>query len=253
MNSDSIQNMLLKATFYITFSFLVTTGTITFIESISTPYPFVRSALNLETCISIVAAYFYGIFMKKLKLDEKNLDFTSKGEEINFKEINKSRYMDWCITTPIMLLVLLQVFGINMAKNPGLAQISNMPTGKFFGLVLIFNYLMLGFGFIVDVLNVSNIKKHFARILGFLSYAALYGVIGLKYIWIKNPITDNNIIFYTFAFFWFLYGVVNYFGEKLKNISYNILDLFAKCFVGIFFWAYLTGSVQLLSNSGLTK
>ena len=26
--------------------------------------------------------------------------------------------------------------------------------------------------------------------------------------------------------------------EEEKNIGYNILDLFAKCFVGIFFWAY---------------
>ena len=28
--------------------------------------------------------------------------------------------------------------------------------------------------------------------------------------------------------------------EVAKNVAFNILDLFAKCFVGIFFWAYYT-------------
>ena len=63
--------------FYITCAFLVTTGTITFIEALRTPIAPMRHILNLETCISIVAAYFYGKFItmlephKHLILDEK--------------------------------------------------------------------------------------------------------------------------------------------------------------------------------------
>ena len=51
---------------------------------------------------------------------------------------------------------------------------------------------------------------------------------------------DNKIIFWAFVIFWAGYGIAYNSNEETKNISYNILDLFSKCFVGIFFWAYLT-------------
>jgi hypothetical protein len=56
---------------------------------------------------------------------------------------------------------------------------------------------------------------------------------------------DNQMIFWAFAIFWLFYGVAYWFKERLKNVSYNILDLFSKCFVGIFFWAYFTKSLVL--------
>ena len=235
----NLTDILLKVTFYVTFAFLVTTGTITFIESISTQNPLIRHALNLETCISIVAAYFYGKFMQKLKIDEGDLTTLIKNDKTDFKDINQNRYMDWAITTPIMLLVLLIVFGINVN---GL-----MPSGKFFGLVLLLNYLMLACGFYSDVLKGKPSWP--ATILGFIFFILMYGIIGQKYIFIDNANRDNQIIYYVFVFFWALYGVFQRRTEKIKNIGYNVLDLFAKCFVGIFFWAYLTGAVRLLGNS----
>ena len=51
---------------------------------------------------------------------------------------------------------------------------------------------------------------------------------------------DNNIIFVAFVVFWSGYGILYKTNEEVKNIGYNVLDLFSKCFVGIFFWAYLT-------------
>ena len=90
----SIEDRLVKYSFYITYSFLVTTATITFIEAMRNKDTNIRHVLNLETCISVVAAFFYGVFMKKINVPK-----------INYKEININRYMDWSITTPIMLLV----------------------------------------------------------------------------------------------------------------------------------------------------
>jgi len=49
---------------------------------------------------------------------------------------------------------------------------------------------------------------------------------------------DNNLIYGSFVVLWAIYGILYYFDEKMKNIGYNVLDLLAKCFVGIFFWAY---------------
>ena len=45
-----------RSSFYITYAFLITTGTITFIEALRTNIVPMRHILNLETCISIIAA-----------------------------------------------------------------------------------------------------------------------------------------------------------------------------------------------------
>ena len=234
---NNYKNILVKVTFYITFAFLVTTGTITFIEAVSTSNRFVRHALNLETCISIVAGYYYGQFLKKIDVDEGDLS-TLDDSKIDFKSINQFRYVDWAITTPIMLLVLLIVFGINTANM--------MPSIGFFAVILLINYLMLLFGFLNDSREKKNI---WYQILGFISFFLLFGIIGMKYIWITAPILANNVIYYIYFFLWIFYGIFHLLkDEKIKNIGYNILDLFSKCFVGIFFWAYLTGAIKFLGN-----
>jgi len=50
--------MLIDNSFYITYVFLMTTATITFIEAIRTDDKKVRHILNLETCISVVLLSF---------------------------------------------------------------------------------------------------------------------------------------------------------------------------------------------------
>ena len=65
---NSITNdELISNTFYITYAFLMTTATITFIEAIRTKNPKIRNILNLETCISVVAAFYYGQFVDDLQ------------------------------------------------------------------------------------------------------------------------------------------------------------------------------------------
>ena len=95
------ENYFVKLTFYITYVFLMTTATITFIEAITTDDVRARHILNLETCISVVATFFYSKFVKQLE------------EGVDYKQINIDRYTDWMITTPLMLLVLCLVFVYN--------------------------------------------------------------------------------------------------------------------------------------------
>ena len=59
--------MLIDNSFYITYVFLMTTATITFIEAIRTKDIKIRNILNLETCISVVAAFFYSKFVLDLE------------------------------------------------------------------------------------------------------------------------------------------------------------------------------------------
>ena len=118
---------LVKYSFYLTYAFLLTTATITFIEAMRTNIPKVRHILNLETCISIVAAFFYTQFMEKIKKAEDG--------NIDFKQINVTRYTDWAITTPIMLLVLV----LAILYNRG-------GTLNFFDFLIIFMLRWISFG-----------------------------------------------------------------------------------------------------------
>ena len=207
---------IVKFTFYITYAFLVTTATITFIEAMRTKNNSVRHILNLETCISVVAAFFYGLFIDKINKPE-----------IDYDEINTNRYVDWSITTPIMLLVLVLAFAYNLKTKVRFSD---------YLIILLFNYIMLGFGFLGEN---DYINKNSGLILGFGGFFALYYFMYVKYIKQKN-IKDNKMLYYSFLILWSLYGVSYLFGPVTRNVGYNILDLFSKCFVGIFFWAYFT-------------
>ena len=68
-----MQVSLVKSSFYFTYIFLITTVTICFIEALRNPNPQIRHIMNLETCMSVVAGYFYGLFVDKLNKVEKEL------------------------------------------------------------------------------------------------------------------------------------------------------------------------------------
>lgn len=215
----SVSNkQMINSSFYVTYAFLMTTATITFIESIRTKDSKIRNILNLETCISVVAAFFYGKFVSMFENDEK----------IDYKKINYTRYLDWSITTPIMLLVLV------------LALLYNSKSGSlnFFSFlaILAMNYGMLGAGYLGEI---QMLDKTIANSVGFLFFIGLYYFIYSKYVSPKYNF-DNSILFFSFVFLWAFYGIVYFLDEVTKNVIFNVLDLLSKCFVGIFFWAYYT-------------
>lgn len=214
------ENYFVKLTFYITYVFLMTTATITFIEAITTDDVRARHILNLETCISVVATFFYSKFVKQLE------------DGVAYKQINIDRYTDWMITTPLMLLVLCLVFVYNTKTT--------LKLWTFF-VVLMLNLGMILTGYLGEV---DYINRTSANILGFGFFAALFGYLYRTFLHKKYNF-DNMLIFSSFFILWSLYGVFYEFDEQFKNVAFNILDLFAKCFVGIFFWAYFTKTFTL--------
>jgi bacteriorhodopsin len=217
-NKDLVDN-----SFYITYVFLMTTATITFIEAMRTKDIKVRNILNLETCISVVAAFFYSKFVEKIE----------KEPETDYEKINKMRYTDWAITTPIMLLVLVLAFLYNTKQ--GSLAISQ------YVIILLLNYGMLGLGYIGEI---GVISKLAANGFGFAFFAGLFGYLYNNFV-AKQYNFDNMLLFMVFFILWALYGIVYFFDEVNKNVSFNVLDLFSKCFVGIFFWAYFTKIFKL--------
>jgi bacteriorhodopsin len=215
------KNSILKNTFSTTYTLLLTTAVITFIEAIRTPNPKIRHILNLETCISCVACYFYGVFITKT---EKNI--------IDWKDITETRYIDWSITTPMMLLALCLVLSMNT---------NTVIHFKTIFFIIILNYLMLLIGYLGEI---NKISRYNGMILGFIPFILMYYIIYVNYVKPKY-VYANYIIFGIYFIVWSLYGVVYLFNEETKNMLTNILDLIAKCVVGLGLWAYYTKIIEL--------
>jgi len=216
----------IKFSFTITYILLLTTGTITFIEAIRTNNPIIRHVLNLETCISIIAGYFYSIFITKIDESEKN------NTELNWKNITETRYIDWSITTPLMLLTLCIVLSYN---SKTIIHIPIMIT------IIILNYLMILAGYFGEI---TYIDKTTANIIGFIPFFSMFYII--YYYFIKpKPTRDNYLIFGVYLTIWSMYGIVYMFEEINKNIFMNFLDLTAKCLVGLGLWVYYTKIVKI--------
>jgi bacteriorhodopsin len=207
--------------FYITYVLLLTTGTITLIEALRTKVKMVQHIMNLETCISVVAGYFYSVLHEKLK----------KMKEINWKEITHLRYIDWTITTPIMLLVLSLVLSFNSKTTIQL---------HWFAVTIFFNYVMLYAGYVGET---GQLEKMTASVIGFIALFLMYGLVCINYLLPKQN-RDNTVLFSLFVVIWSMYGVAYHFEEEQKNVAYNYLDLISKCLVGIGLWMYYTKIIR---------
>ena len=220
------KNQYVKMSFMITYILLLTTATVTFIEALRTKIPLIRHIFNLETCISLVAGYFYSVFLGKLDDAEKN------NTPINWNEMTEFRYIDWSITTPMMLLALSVVLGYNVNINVNLV---------FMLTVLILNYFMLAVGYLGEINVISRLQ---GMIVGFIAFFAMFFIIYMKFLTTKYNLT-NNILFLLYFIVWSIYGIAYMFGETYKNIIMNILDCIAKCLIGLFLWVYYTGIITI--------
>jgi bacteriorhodopsin len=231
------------SSFYLTYVFLLTTGVITFVEALRTPIPVVRHIMNVETCISVIACYFYGLFIVEIKKSQEipkpqesqDPNTTETNEKlasvIPVAKINNMRYTDWFITTPFMLLALSMVLGY---ENKKLVKI--YP----FLLTLVFNFAMLLFGYLGEI---RLLTRNIASFIGFIFFFLTYGTIWKLYMTGSKITSQSKYIFWIFLGIWALYGVFYHTKESTKMFGYNILDLISKAFIGLFFWLYLTKTV----------
>lgn len=212
-----------KFSFNLTYIFLLTTATITFIEAIRTPNPTVRHVLNLETAISIIAGYFYSIFLQKIALYEK------EGKPINWDDVVSTRYIDWSMTTPLMLLALCLTLSDAVGKTLALST---------FVLIVLLNFAMLYIGYLGET---GGMNKWVACIGGFIPFILMFGII------YNNFVTkfSGRVIFGIFVSIWSLYGVVYMLDDLAKNMAMNILDCLAKCLFGLGLWAYFSKIIVL--------
>ncbi len=144
--------------------------------------------------------------------------------------VTPKRYIDWVITTPTMLvtLIIYLIYLNNKAtSNLEFFQVFNDNFNTIIH-ILILNWLMLLFGYLGESKIISTLLGVF---LGFIPFLIYYYLIFINYVNFDN---SGWKLFFYFFFFWSLYGVAAIFPYYIKNTFYNILDLFAKNFFGIF-------------------
>jgi len=179
-------------------------------------YNLIRQLLLLEVSVQVIEGLFYGWLAFNLN---------------TIKNITPKRYIDWVITTPTMLIVLIGYL-IYLDKR----STDETDGLEFFSLlkenasviipVLLLNWLMLFFGYLGEM----NILTPLVGILvGFIPFLLYYYKIFINYVSIQG-----QYLFWYFFIFWSFYGIVAILPYYIKNAFYNILDLFAKNFFGLF-------------------
>jgi len=167
-----------------------------------------KQMMVLEVIVQFIEGVFYIYWLYNFK---------------TIKNITPKRYLDWTITTPVMLINLI-FYMIFLRTNTEL-DFLNVFSREFYTIIpiLMLNWLMLLFGYLGEV---KAIPVMLGVGLGFIPFLIYYYLIYKNY--------GSNQLFYYFFIIWSLYGVVAVLPYKTKNMCYNILDLFSKNFFGIF-------------------
>ena len=199
----------LKGTF--TASYLVLMGYtgLTLIEALRTNDINVRHVMNIETTVSLVAGIAYSIFNEMIKQPT-----------VDLREITKIRYIDWSITTPLIILVILLFYGGSVH-----------PQASIYGTLIALNWGMLLFGFLGEQ---GSIDKITGCVLGFVFFLAMLYTLYSCCV----PAKANPTVFFLFAIIWSFYGIAYLLDEESKNIVYNVLDVISKAIFGVVLYLY---------------
>ena len=185
----------------------------------------------LETIVQLIEFIFY-IW----------LVFSFHAKSMNITAI---RYIDWFITTPIMLITTVLYMAYN-SDNEEFKNEENIVTiksilKKDYKLIIQFvfyNFLMLLFGFLGEI-NILN--RYLSLFLGSLFFLLSFNII-YKYYGKLNE--SNKKLFYFVFITWAFYGVAYLFNYKYRNSAYNILDIFSKNFYGLYIFYKIIKKTQ---------
>lgn len=159
------------------------------------------------------------------------------------RNITPFRYLDWGITTPLMLITLSAFLNHDGKSSERLSDFLSNHTVSVIKIVVL-NATMLLFGLFGEIGYLSPILS---TALGFIPFA-------LNFKYIKDTFLRSsedafkNAVYYWFVCFWSLYGIFALMNYKIKNSGYNILDIFAKNFFGLFL-AYILWSKSKQENN----
>lgn len=212
---------LLAKTAYTSFGIQVLTGGIdVWALRLNIPQEFniLRDVLILELIVQLIEGVFYMWLLYALTTGQKN--------------ITQKRYWDWFFTTPMMLFSFMAYMHFLRLQERKETITLREFVSQFRTIILqvvFLNFLMLLFGYLGEtgVLSIST-----SVLLGFIPFGYYFYLLH-KY-FAKGNTQQAQKIYWYFAIVWSVYGIAAFMPYQIKNTMYNILDLFAKNFFGIF-------------------
>jgi len=210
------------------------------------PHSVLSHLLALETFVQFVELTFYAWFVYQFNLSTMAL----------------TRYADWFFTTPTMLLTTVMYFRYQSALRAGAeaegfagpdkgfagpdepqpqTEMTIRSIGKTIGdfirenkadVAIIFaaNVFMLATGALGEIGALPLIP---ATLLGFGGLAVSFATIYRKF---AKDTRVGRTMFAFLATIWSAYGVAFLFPAAAKNITFNVLDVFAKNFFGVYLY-----------------
>ena len=162
-------------------------------------------ALRTDLDLNLVSTVAYFLILK-FYLDRPNM-------------INNIRYIDWLITTPLLLLAFIQ-------WSNGGVKIPSTPLT----LLLVYNILMIVAGYF------GAGKFNIFYVIGLVFFCLTFYTLWKHFVETlpEEKRKRAEKLYIAFAVVWALYGVAYLFRYENRSIFYNILDLVSKAGFGIF-------------------
>jgi bacteriorhodopsin len=197
--------------------------------SVPPSYIILKQLLVLENIVQVIQGSFYAWLFFNIQ---------------NVTNITSKRYIDWVMTTPIMLVSLICFMIFLRGSGESHLDIFSILRDNYpiiFSIVIL-NALMLLFGYLGEK---NIIPLVWGVLIGFIPFIIYYYLIYNNFVKsnagadadaVPTTANINNTIlklFLYFLFFWSLYGIVGLLPYYIKNTIYNILDLFSKNFFGL--------------------
>jgi hypothetical protein len=190
-----------------------------------------KNVLTLEMIVQGIELFVYIYFLRSMTTT--SLD-----------KMAEVRYFDWFISTPVMLLTTIIFYKYeehienNIEKN--LEFWDFLKTHKK-NIITIFvcNFFMLLCGYLGEI---GVINMVYSLILGFIFFGLTFYTVYKNYaIRSKNAMK----LFYFIFTIWGLYGIAALMPAHIKNNMFNILDIFAKNFLGLYLYYRIKNVSQI--------
>jgi len=181
-----------------------------------------REVLTLEMIVQFVELFFYIYILRTMAVTA-------------LPQMAAMRYFDWVITTPTMLLTTIIFYKYEEHLEKGIE--SKLEFWDFVkthkdNIITIFvcNFLMLLFGYLGEI---GAIDMTSSLSLGFLFFGMTFYTIYTKYA--MNSKNAMKLFYFVFIV-WGIYGVAALMSPYTKNNMFNVLDIFAKNFFGLYLY-----------------
>jgi hypothetical protein len=194
---------------------------------ISDQHLILKDVLTLEMTVQFVELFYYFYFLRFMSVAA-------------LPQMASIRYFDWIITTPIMLLTTIIFYKYeehlenetrNNQKRKKIEFWSFIKENKN-NIITIFvcNFLMLLFGYLGEIKAIDMTSSF---IFGFIFFGmAFYTMYNNYAVKSKNAMK----LFYFVFIVWSIYGLAALTSLHTKNNMFNILDIFAKNFFGLYLY-----------------